>query len=173
MAATYDLIESVELTGIGSTATFLSIPSTYTDLVISGQLTINTTASDLYLRFNNDTGANYYGQGAGSNQTPQFRAGAVGPTGAVWLIGLLNSQVQSTNPNFFEVHVNEYANTSYTKNIVQNWGYVADTATRANVGFGAFQWRNTSAINRVDISSTSGGAITGRISLYGILAGNA
>lgn len=174
MAETYTLIESLELPGSSSVATFLSISGSYTDLVIQGHVTIVAPPSaDLYLRFNNDTGSNYYGQGAGSNASSLFRSDQYSGT-AIRLVGTINSQQQTQNPNMFEAQINEYANGSYTKNGVQNWSYLAQTSSNiANVGFGAFQWRNTSAITRIDISSSTGGNLTGRISLYGILAGNA
>jgi hypothetical protein len=174
MAATYDLIESIPLTGTTNTATFLSVPGTYTDLIIEGHVTCAATGgTDIYVRFNNDTGSNYYGTGAGSNQVPQFRAVQYSGTAAI-IIGLNNSQTQTTNPMMFEVNLNNYASNSFTKNAVHNWSYLANTATSTgNVGFGAFQWRNTNTVTRVDVLSSSGVNLTGRISLYGILAGNA
>lgn len=174
MAATFDLIQSLALSG-SSAATFTSIPATYTDIVIQGNFTTTmpTSSTDIDLRFNNDTAGNYYQQGAGSNTGLLFRSEAFNG-GSVRIIGLQNSQqaTGASNPYLIEVHINEYANTSYTKNGVNNWSYMVGTAA-ANVGFGAFQWRNTVAITRIDITASGGGTLTGSINLYGILAGNA
>jgi hypothetical protein len=174
MAETYDLIQSLTVTGSSDTASFTSIPGTYTDLIVQGNFTqtMPSASCDIDMRFNSDTAGNYYQQGAGSNTTPLFRSEAFNG-GSVRVMGLQNSQTTGgeNNPNFIEVHIAEYAN-SYTKNGVNSWAYVVGTAT-ANVGFGAFQWRSTSAITRIDFKTTNGGLLTGTINLYGILAGNA
>lgn len=175
MAETYTLIETVPLDGSTSVATFLTVPGSYTDLIIEGhiQVAISSGSCDLLLRFNNDSGGNYYGQGASSNAVPQFRSDRYTAGTGARLTGTVNSQSQS-NPIMFNAQINEYSNGSFTKNGVQNWSYLVNTGTPiANVGFGSFQWRNTNAITRVDILATNSGALTGRVSLYGILAGNA
>lgn len=174
MAYTYDLISSQTFTNNTGSASFTSFSSAYTDLVIQGHVT-GSGSGDVYLRFNGDDGSsgnNYYMIGATAS-TAGFKNDNSMPTNRITPVGWYNSSQQSQNPFFFEVTIPEYSNTSYTKNGVLNFSYIADsTQNRANVGFMAWQWRNTNAITTIAVTLTSG-TFNGRISLYGIKAGNA
>jgi hypothetical protein len=169
---TYVELDKVTVSGTSTaTVTFASIPSTYTDLIIVGNLGSETTNAFLYLQFNGDTASNYsytqlYGDGSNdassrvSNNTQLFNNDVSVKQGAV------NSNVI--------YHIMNYSNaTTYKTSLArQNTVDAADyNGTLAAVGL----WRNTAAITSVAIKLTRSG--TGynfsdgsTFSLYGIAA---
>lgn len=168
MAATYDFINGSTFSNVSS-RTFSSIPSTYTDLVIQGSVNMLSVA-DLYIRFNGNA-SNYYMLGAGTTSSG-FRSWT-SATSQINIVGGVNTPIQSDNTAFFELVIPEYSNSSYTKNGVGDFAYIANSSTSlGNTHFFAWQWRNTAAINQVEFL-TSSGNFNGQISIYGITAGNA
>jgi hypothetical protein len=172
MAATYDLVTSQTFTGDTGTVTFTSFSSAYTDLIIQGHVN-GSGNGDVYLRFNGDeSSSNYYSLYANSSTTG-FKNDKNYATNRIGVIGQYNSSQQSANPLFFEIVIPEYSNSGYNKNGVVNYSYIADsTVNRANVGFMAWQWRNSSAITSIQLKLTTG-TFSGRINVYGIKAGTA
>lgn len=167
MALTYDLINSQTLNGSSSTVSFTNFGG-YTDLILKGNY---TSAGDQYLRFNNNAGTYQYLGGTTANNGSQVFISSSSSTTSVPLVGTPNSQQGNINPNSWEVGIPKYTG-SNTKNGYVMFSYVTDSsAPRANTGIAAWHWRNTEAITTLTITSTNN--ITGLISLYGILAGNA
>lgn len=163
MPATYEPIATTTLGSAASTITFSSIGSGYTDLrlVLSGSL---TASLQLNLRFNNISTTTYsitnlVGDGAtasssrGSNQTEMnFNYGFLA-TSAQPILATADvfSYAGSTNKTtLFTFHQDRNGS-----------GFI-----ERNVGL----WRNTSAITRLDIiTSTSTMAAGFTATLYGIL----
>jgi hypothetical protein len=154
---TYTPLARTTVSSSVTTVTFSSIPGTYTDLVciISG----NTSASDLRVRFNGDTGSNYsytriYGSGTAassdraSSQTDYF----------VTIGGF-------TDANSI-MNIQNYSNSTTYKTAI----------TRTNnpgsyVGTYVGLWRSTAAITSIEYRNTGGNINPGStFTLYGILA---
>ena len=55
---TYIALQNITLTGSASSVTFSNIPNTYRDLIIAANID-NSVNTELFIRFNNDTGTNY------------------------------------------------------------------------------------------------------------------
>ena len=160
MASTYTPIATTTLGSAAASYTFLSIPGTYTDLVLVGSL-VPTAALDYFLRVNSDSGTNYsntklIGNGSaasssrGSNET-KFYVNAIGST---------------TGQQQFTANFLNYSNATTYKTQITRFD-VANQETVARVGL----WRSTSAITSVTIQTDSSTFAAGStFTLYGILA---
>ena len=159
--STYTPIATVTASGVSTILVMSSIPSTYTDLILIGQFP-KVGAGSTRINVNSDTGANYsqtilYGNGtsaasgAETNQTKFF------------LIDYLSSS--TTTPNMSIMHFMNYSNTTTYKTFLERSG-AADKGTVAQVGL----WRNTAAINRIDVSDASNFSAGTTFTLYGIAA---
>jgi hypothetical protein len=152
---TYVALDKATVTTATSTVTFTAIPSGYTDLVlvIGGAA---SSAQGMFLYFNNDTASNYsrtFMYGTGSSALSD-RVG----DHKVLEIGTAISTVTA--------HIMNYSNTTTFKTTLTRGGS-ASNLTIAEVGL----WRNTAAINRIDVVTGTGTINVGTtISLYGIAA---
>jgi len=159
---TYNCIATTTVSGTSTNSVlFDSIPSTYTDLV----LVVNsskTTGSvvNIYLRFNGDSGTNYsatavYGTGS--------VAGSFRETTTIW--GIAGNQTTGMSNTI--CHIMNYANTTTYKTFLRR-NNVPDDSTSAGVAL----WRNTAAINQVEVLLTVSNFFTAGsiLSLYGIKA---
>lgn len=157
--ATYEPIASVNNTSSGSTVTFSSIPSTYTDLRLTNLF--STSGATFTIRFNSDTGTNYsltLMQGDGTSATSSRTSNATN-------LSLGNFyDVGSSGSVFFSVDVFSYAGSTNKTCLITASddlnGGGGDRVVRY-VGL----WRSTSAINSITIS---GSFRTCTTSLYGI-----
>ena len=158
--STYTPIATQTLGSAASSVTFSSISGSYTDLVLVINGKTVTSTADLYMRFNNDTGTNY------SNTSLIGDGSAVASTrgSGVSVIKLnTNSTGDST---VWKINVMNYANTTTYKTTLSRFDY-AGGGTEAYVNL----WRDTSAINRIDILPSTGNLDTGMVlTLYGIAA---
>jgi hypothetical protein len=165
MPATYEPIATTKVTGSSTTQIdFNSIPSTYTDLVISINLVNGTSLNALYMRFNSDTGSNYAYLNWGVNGTTLF--GQVG-SGAN-TIGVSASSINDPMPSF--INIFSYANTDIYKT-----GYTRSVSQgNPRVGMYGFGWSSKSAISSISFYRDSGSpGVIGAdsvITIYGIKA---
>jgi hypothetical protein len=159
MPSTYTPISTYVVSGTSTTVvTFTSIPSTFTDLFVVANGIIVGSA-DAAMTFNNDTGANYSWTrifGTGTAAVSDRSAASDVPMS----IGYMNDQTTTI------ANIMNYSNTTTYKT----------TIVRANKATGYVEglvdlWRNTSAINRIDIRTPVGyfGAGT-MFTIYGIKA---
>jgi hypothetical protein len=157
--STYTPIATTTLGSAANSVTFSSISGSFTDLVLVRAGGISTP-DEIGLRFNGDTGSNYsftnvagYGSGTssgrGSNQT-------MGRGGAAWT---------ATNNTIWQIM--NYSNTTTFKTFLQRYSDPGDT-----VGAAVTLWRNTAAINSVQVLTTGGQNFTtgSTFTLYGIAA---
>jgi hypothetical protein len=162
MPGTYEKIATTTLGSTSSTVTFSSISSAYTDLVIVTSIR-GTTNQNQNVRFNNDTGSNYSNtyieadanaaaSGRRSNQTSLVDFGLLRTTASTFCVSI--------------IQVNNYSNATTYKTALMR-GDLATTAVQVGVGL----WRNTSAINRVDLIAAAGSYEVGcTFTIYGIKA---
>jgi hypothetical protein len=160
MTVTYEAIATQTLTSSQATVTFSSIPSTYTDLILVA-VGKPTTAASLYMRFNSNTGTNYsYTQiegspaGAASNRAANITAATYG----VW---------RTTTTQYSIVQIQNYSNTTTNKTFLcRSFDNDGTGVVRAFVDL----WRNTAAINRIDLIADSSYDTGCTFTLYGIKA---
>jgi hypothetical protein len=158
---TYFPIATVTASGVTSFLVMSSIPSTYTDLVLVGQ-SVQTNVGSCRLILNNDTSSGLYSQtvlyGNGTSSLSGRDSGNY-----FFLMDYVQSS--TTTPNMAIVNIMNYANTSIYKTVLETSG-ATDKGTIANIGL----WRNTSAVNRIDIASASNFSAGTNFTLYGIAA---
>lgn len=159
MPATYEPIASTTLGSAAASVTFGSggtLPQTYTDLVIVMQGS-GSAVSDVYLRFNGDTGSNY-------SNTYLMNLGSSVLSGRD-AIPALGSTGTGLAMNIFQVM--SYSNSSVFKTSL---GSVADQPD-GRVFRRVMLWRSTAAITSLVVSKASGNFNTGAtFSLFGIKA---
>jgi hypothetical protein len=168
MAITYEPIATANGNGRGTTITFSSIPSTYTDLRVIIQAT--SPGSGQYvspaIRFNSDSGANYNNTvlwGDGSS-TGSYR---VNSTTLIYA-GPTQVSAQNTNPCVGIVDIFSYAGSTFKASLING---SVDNNGSGSVERIAGCWRNTTAINAISVVSQGAGFSTSTIvTLYGIKA---
>jgi hypothetical protein len=160
---TYEAIATTTVGTATNSVTFSSIAATYTDLVLV-IFARNTTATNTsYIRLNGDSGANYsstqlYGDGstAGSNRDTS--------RGQIDNIYAASSANASGTFSTTLVNIQNYANTTTYKTVLSRSNLPIQVA--ASVGL----WRNTAAINSVQIVSGGNFEIGSTFNLFGIKA---
>ena len=167
MPQTYEPIETKTLDTAVSSVTFISIPATYTDLVLIANSSTTTVGSSEInkMTFNSDAGTNYStttlaGNGSSaasfraSSQT-YIRAGRSTANGDSYFV--LN-----------KIQIMNYANTTTFKTALAQ-GPEANAYLETEVGL----WRSTSAITSVTLTAGSNNYKVGStFALYGIKAAN-
>lgn len=169
------LITSSTLSGAG-TFDFTSIPSTFSSLVLYGQLRSSRAAagdSPLVL-FNNDPGSNY----ADNNALGISTSFNVSERNTVAnLLGGGNWSINASTAGaglfgIFEMVVPNYASTTWIKTCLIRMTAPTSIATSAHaLQFGQGIWNSTAAINRITISAltTPFTFVTGcTMALYGL-----
>jgi hypothetical protein len=162
MPITYDNIATTTLSSAASTITFSSIPATYTDLRLV--LLLRSAATQyVTFRLNGDSGSNYsytWLDGSGS-------AAASGRGTNDSLIYISQRTITSGQNAFFTLDLFSYAGSTNKTILTTN---NQDENGSGFVGTQVALWRNTSAINTINL--TSGVSIYGigtTATLYGIL----
>jgi hypothetical protein len=171
MAITYEPISTSTITGSTvSSVTFSSIPQTYTDLVliIQARGTFSQDGIDVTFIFNGDTSTSSYSlnymTGNGSN-------GGVGGRLNNFGIGYFSSIPAANNTSgVFSAnihHIMNYASTTTLKTVL-NRNSSRSNAVSASVGL----WRNTAAINSIQLQISNGSqghyVVGSTLTLYGI-----
>jgi hypothetical protein len=162
MAATYTPIASITLGATTSSVTFSSIPSTYTDLVIITNGTMASGEESLAIQFNSDTASNYstsfvYGSGSSAISSRQSSQTKI-------YVGRASTE---NSTSIF--HIMNYANTTTNKTVLARGNNTSVIMLQCGL------WRNTAAINTINISSWGGFNFSSghTFNLYGILGANA
>ena len=158
MTATYDCIATTTAAGGETSISFTSISGTFTDLVLVSNL-LATTAYELFVQFNSDTGSNYsttYLQGDGSSASSGRESNKS---------QIIAAYSASANPTAVITHIQNYSNSTTYKTVLSR-SSAASSAVIAYVGL----WRSTAAITSIQLKLTatktfSAGAT---FTLYGI-----
>lgn len=167
---TYDLIASNVLSSATSSVTFSSIPATYRDLIVVALGVSTGDFSNMFIRFNADTGSNYnavYMTGNGSS------TGSSAPSNQTSLY-IANNAAYAANGNAIQaiISIMDYSATDKHKTVLAR-------SNAINASFGgteavAGRWASTSAINSVEIRNQSGNgflfASGSTFYLYGIVS---
>jgi hypothetical protein len=168
LAATYTPIASITLGATVTSVTFSSIPQTYTDLVLVVQAK-TTSAGDVRVRLNGDTGSNYSFTYLTGNGSSAASGRGSGTSGLCDFNGQTSSTLGATNQI---VNFMNYSNTTTNKTFLSR-SNAASTGIDATVNL----WRNTAAVTSITLGANSGFTNTyesgSTFNLYGILGANA
>lgn len=153
---TYIPLANITLTGTDTEIVFGSIPSIFRDLVIVADATSDSN-SGLYLRFNGDTGSNYYTVGAYGNGSSAISFSQT--------LSFTNANFISSGRGVNTVQIMDYSATDKQKTMLGRASYAGNQAQMA-----AARWASTSAITSVSLFMDGGRTFqTGStFSLYGI-----
>lgn len=158
----YESIATASPSG-SSTFDFTSIPSTYKHLQIRYATKGTSNGTGIRIRFNSDTGSNYYihylyGTGSGS---PVGLAQGLTTSGVIGEV-TTTADVQSSGV----IDILDYLSTNKNKTVRTLFGY--DNNGSGTMYFNSVLWSATpAAITSITIFPSSG-TITGSFALYGI-----
>lgn len=163
MPATYDSIATTTLGSAAATIDFNSIPGSYTDLRLILVMTASTSAQNLNIRYNSDSATNYSltrlsgeGSAASSGRTGNQAQLYGGPAGTY-----------TTTPQFYAFDIFSYAGST---NKTTLWQASEDNNGSGWVDVRVGLWRNTTAINSINLFLSGGNFNAGTTAtLYGIL----
>lgn len=162
LPSTMTPIATNTLTTAAASVTFSNLPQGYTDLVLVSNAG-GSTAINMWIEVNSDTGTNYSvtrlsGNGTSASSDRKTSATKFEMTGQSYVADAIefNAIVQFQN----------YSNTTTNKTIIGRMNLAAG-GVDATVGL----WRNTSAINTINVRTSSGTFDSGSsFTLYGVKA---
>ena len=145
----------------GTTVTFSSIPSTYTDLCLKISIRSNSNTSDCKIEFNGvTTSYSERAVGGGGSSAYSFNDGIINPL-------VIPSTFTASTFTSTDVYIPNYAgsiNKSLSLDSVQE-----NNATSSNAILTAALWSNTSAISSIKIAATTGNFVEFSTAyLYGV-----
>jgi hypothetical protein len=160
----YESIATLSGTGSSGTISFTSIPSTYKHLqlrVFSNTTRTGGGGASGALQFNGDTtGSNYYTHSLYGNGSSASAAGYNENYG-LWYFGSTTTNVVSV------IDILDYANTNKYKTVRELIGF--DENGSGQVALTSMLWKNTGAVNQINLTSPSYSfGTTAKFALYGI-----
>src|SRR5215471_6934355 len=161
------LIQTITL-GANGTFSFQNIPAVYSHLEIRGMVrsALAATVDTPWIRFNNDTAANYSTQQIGANSATPYANQIAGLGAAYPQANVIDANSQSAGI-FTPVvlHIPGYASTTWHKMFYVMHHQAATGWTELMSG----RWASTAAINRIDYTAAGTNLVAGSmLSLYGI-----
>lgn len=167
MAVTYDCLATITLSSTANTIVFSSISQSYTDLILVGR-TSSASGNTPRFRLNGDSGTNYDHWEFYTSTTSPASNSSTNDSVGTFGYSFTASAPYSTDPGIFIANFADYSNTSKQKPVLVHWGNRAD-----GVGFMINNWRSTSAVTSITISSgsnfpSSATSIGSVFTLYGI-----
>ena len=168
MPTTYDKIATTTLGSAASAITFNSISSAYTDLRLVLVFTQSIASGQASIQFNSDTGSNYSYTRLAGNGTAASSGRVTGSTEII-INDNYDNGASTTIPTLSSVDIFSYAGSTFKTVLINSAGdYNGSGTVWDAVGL----WRNTAAINRIDISGAGSirtFSIGTTATLYGIL----
>jgi len=163
----YDLI----LPAAAANFDITSLTQEYAHLRLIAQLRGDNASLNVgaYLRFNNDSGANYNGQRLAAGAATVTAAEALAGTGAH--IGYCAAgSAGAGRAAIFGVDIPNYSQAVFHKQLVSlNNRNDSDTTAQTDIEHFISNWKNTAAINRITLYPNSGNfAVGSRCTLYGL-----
>jgi hypothetical protein len=165
----YESIATVTVGGGGSaSATFSSIPATYSHLQIRimGRTDRAAVYDAVRLRFNSDTGANYAEHGLYADGVTLASYGSASATGS-YTYRIAGDSGPSNVQGAIIVDILDYKNTNKYKTL-RSLGGVDANASGGNLYFNSGLWMNTAAITDIVLEPIGSFQQYSSIALYGI-----
>jgi hypothetical protein len=173
VAGSYELIESSILTSNASSVTFSSIPQDYKHLQIRASVRdtniFSTTLRNLPLRFNGDTGNNYFGHELLGEGSGVFSQSLGTPTSSIRPRATIDdsSAANIFVPSIWDIL--DYSNTSKNTTVRILSGSTGPTGGDVPIiALSSGAWNNTAAITSISVGSAESNKTGSRFSLYGI-----
>ena len=161
----YESIATLSGTGASGTISFTSIPSTYKHLqlrVFSNTSRVGGASGSGALQFNGDTtGSNYnthalYGTGSGSPSAANYVENY-----GLWYYGSTATNVTAV------IDILDYSNVSKNSTVRELIGF--DENGTGQIALISMLWRNTAAVNQINITAPSYNfGTSAKFALYGI-----
>jgi hypothetical protein len=174
MAMTYEPIATTTLNSTTASISFTSISQSYTDLILAASVR-GTTSTHLHAYVGNgsyDSGTNYSVTGMYARSTTNDYASERNSNYQGLRLSPFTYNVPSASSTFGTcvAHFQNYSNTTTYKTVLIRNASIGSNdyaGTEAAVSV----WRNTNAINQIQIFPLNGSFVTGTIiTLYGIKA---
>jgi hypothetical protein len=160
---TYEPIATIAGNGSGSSISFTSIPSTYTDLYLVQNGVVSSDQEWFTITYNNDSSSGLYSYtyvvGSGSSAT-SFRQSNKNFIAQMYVAG-----GSTTNPSNSLVSIQNYSNTTTFKTCLIRFN---SNRSGNEVGAAVGLWRNTSAISTITLTSAAAIPTAMSFTLYGI-----
>lgn len=174
MPITYEPIATTTLGSATASITFSSIPSTFTDLFIAGQIrsTRSGEITDQYtFVLNTDTGSNYSSTTLYDNDEAAPKSTRSSNASNIGLVRCPGPNAAANTFGTVLANFQNYSNSTTFKTILTRWGSQGDT-TFYFLGETASLWRNTNSITSIEVKSVTSSnlAIGTSLTLYGIKA---
>jgi hypothetical protein len=157
----YSIATATVTSGGTTSITFSSIPSTYTHLQIRG-IGLGTGFAYSYLGFNSDTAANYSYHQINADGATTTASGVANAT----LIYALQGSSNASYPASGVIDILDYTNTNKYKTVKVLSGY--DKNGSGEVYLRSGNWRSTSAITSITITSSTSFDQYSSFALYGV-----
>jgi hypothetical protein len=180
MPNTYESIAEQTLGSTAATVTFSSISSAYTDLVLQCSLRTDTSTFNNMnfpsFRLNGDSTSglysptNLFARNTGGGDTAVSNRAS--SQNEINLGGVATSAMASGIFSAYQVHIQNYANTSINKTVLARISTGGNITAMDGVWASVGLWRNTNAITSISLTASSSGLfqIGCTFSLYGIKA---
>jgi len=173
-ATSFESIATVSVgSGGSSSATFSSIPGTYSHLQVRGIAKVvnnNAIAVNGLLQFNSDTGSNYARHLLDGNGSAASASGSASQTSIV-VCPFPDNNLSTVRFGAFVLDILDYANTNKHKTVRSLSGYEMNDATFGAVRFYSGLWQSTNAITSIKIFGDSRNLDQySHFALYGIKA---
>jgi len=166
------LIEAFTIVTPALAKNFASIPATYRklQLQIMGRVAGAGTVGNIDIQFNGDTASNYSIAWAVSNSAGAYSDGGSNSFTSALLGRMAASGAPANDCGVIDVDIPFYEDTTFNKGGTARSSDRVSTASAGQARFDtAFQWRNTAAINAINVISANGDFVVGtRFALYGI-----
>lgn len=160
---TYELIESITLTGNASSATFSGIPNTYQDLVIHAGI-IGASISQISFRVNssstNYTNIELSTDGSGTDSGYSTSLQSFG------YVDWLKSSVSNGNRSTSYFQFFDYAQTNKQLTMLHRGGYTFTGNNTGTTKTSCVRWADAAAINSITLYANFASGTT--LNLYGI-----
>lgn len=165
-AADFELISTQVLGASAASVTFSSIPSGYKHLQLRIVAAADSSFSNQQIRFNGDSGTNYFFHtlnGSGTSVASGGNGGYTIMNGTGWRAGMGINQFFASITDVFDVF-------STTKNkTIRNFGGGIWPSGFQDISINSGAWNNTASISSITILPGAGNyIISSRFSLYGV-----
>jgi hypothetical protein len=167
-------IQTIELTSAQASISFNSIPQDFTDLYITASLQ-NATGNEVFVRFNQDSGANYSwrrlrGTGTVASSDASSTYGA--PYNSFYYF-MYSSTITNDGANLFgngQLHIPNYSGS--TVKSISSDAVNEINSTNAYQAIISGLWNNTAPITSINVTGNGNFVAGTSISLYGVRRGS-
>lgn len=152
MALTYNLIASTTTTTNTGPVSFISIPNTYTDLVL--KLCVRSSASatgeTVWLQINDDLSISQYQYSRSRISNSTIIKGGSGFSNAQWFSSSIANSNMASMFTAWEIYIPEYKNTGVQKQALSDVSFPSNSSDNASEYYG-YAWNSNDAINKITI----------------------